>query len=152
MPDDWREPFTNMRFRVEIDGLPETGAVEVIFPEARIVRASRKGAVARYGSLTIKRGLSGSPQWYEWWDAARRSRARLKKNVSIMLLDARGENAARWLFTDTKPVAYHVSSLNALGNEPLIETLELTVGGFRADYEQARLCTPTLPPPAGTPP
>jgi phage tail-like protein len=147
--DDRREPFTNMRFRVEIDSMQGTGAVAVIFPEARIVLGPRKAIVTQYGSLILKRGLTRSGEWYEWWDAARKSsgqssngqskkgqskRRRLQKNVRVILIDSQAADANQWLFSDTTPVAYHVSSLNALGNEPLIETLELSVGDFRAVY------------------
>jgi hypothetical protein len=37
-----RDPFTNTRFRVEIEGLRSTGAVEVVLPEARVVRSTRR--------------------------------------------------------------------------------------------------------------
>ncbi len=42
-----REPFGNMRFRVEIEGLQETGASEVIFPEARLAAGPRKSRVVQ---------------------------------------------------------------------------------------------------------
>jgi phage tail-like protein len=129
-----REPFTNTRFRVEITGMRDTGALEVVFPEGRIVHASRRGASARYGSLILRRGLTRSAGWYGWWDLARKSKRAVKRDVAVVLLDARGEDANRWTFSDVRPLAYQVSSLNALGGEVLIETLELAVGGFKADY------------------
>jgi len=139
MPNELPEPFTNVRFRVEIDAMQSTGAVEVVFPEARIIRGSRKASVARYGNLILKRGLTRSGEWYEWWDAARQShrqlkKGRLKRNVRVILIDARGADGNQWTFTDAQPLGYHVSSLNALGSEPLIETLELTIGSFKAVY------------------
>jgi len=139
-PDARREPFTNMRFRIEIDSMQSTGAVAVIFPEARIVLGPRKALVTQYGSLILKRGLTRSGEWYEWWDAARKSntgrskRRRVHKNVSVILIDSQAADANQWLFSGATPVAYQVSSLNALGNEALIETLELSIGDFRAVY------------------
>jgi hypothetical protein len=50
-------PFGNMRFRVEIEGLPGGGAVEVIFPEARIAARRQKGCAVLYGPLIVRRGL-----------------------------------------------------------------------------------------------
>jgi hypothetical protein len=105
-----RQPFGNMRFRLEIDGLPGSGATEVLFPEARLLPGARKAGAAQYGPLIVKRGLTASRDWHEWWDAARRG----------------------WLFEGAAPVAYHLSPLNALGNEPVIETLELSVESFAA--------------------
>jgi phage tail-like protein len=123
-------PFGNMRFGVEIEGVPETGAVEVIFPEARRARG-RKGGV-QYGPLIIRRGLTSSASWYEWWDAARSGKRPPKRSVRVTLLHADGSDASGWLFGNATPVAYHLSPLNALGNEPVIETLELSVQSFVA--------------------
>ena len=58
MRDAEREPFGNMRFRLEIEGLRETGAVEVIFPEARLTAGPRRSRVVQYGTLTIRRGVT----------------------------------------------------------------------------------------------
>ena len=131
MHSDAREPFVNARFRVEIDGLQSTGATEVIFPEARIVEARRKTRVVQYTNLTLRRGLTSSGEWYQWWDRARASSKAGRKTVNIVLMDAVRTDVARWTFLDVLPVAYALSPLHALGNEPLIETLELSVGGMR---------------------
>jgi len=125
-------PFGNMRFRVEIEGLPGSGAVEVILPEARIAARRRKGGAVLYGPLIVRRGLTVARDWYEWWDEARRGRRPPKRSVRVMLPDGAGADAAGWLIKDALPVAYRLSPLNALGNEPVIETLEMSVGGFQA--------------------
>lgn len=125
-----REPFGNMHFRVEVEGLPQTGAVEVIFPEARITTGANRKRSVQYGSLVLRRGVTRSRDWYHWWDHARTARARLKRGVSVILLDAQGGNVHRWAFADSEPLGYSLSNLHAMANAPLIETLELTVGGF----------------------
>lgn len=130
-----REPFGNMRFRVEIEGLQETGASEVIFPEARLAAGPRKSRVVQYGTLTLRRGVTRSPEWYEWWDHARTSRTLRKRAIAVVLIDERGTDVTRWIFDDARPCSYSLSNLNALGNEPLIETLELAVGGFTASFD-----------------
>ena len=124
------QPFANMRFRVEIEGLTGTGAVEVIFPEARIVAAGGRSRRNRFGALTLRRGLTQSSEWYDWWSAARPT----PRAVSVVLLDANGADAVRWIYSRARPVAYLLSGLNALGNEALVESLELTVGGFAAAF------------------
>lgn len=131
---DALDPFTNTRFRVEIEGLRSTGALEVVFPEARIVRSPRRPPQTRCGNLVLKRGLTASSDWYGWWDRARGTKATPKAIVRVVLIDARGQDAVRWTFRDVRPVAYQVSPLNALGSEVLLETLEATVGAFEADY------------------
>jgi phage tail-like protein len=80
----------------------------------------------------LKRGLTASSDWYGWWDRARRSKAAPRAIVRVVLIDARGRDAVQWTLRDVRPVAYQVSSLNALGSEVLLETLEASVGGFEA--------------------
>lgn len=125
-----RQPLLNARFRIEIEGLSGTGATEVIFPEARIVGLRGKARTVQYGSLTIRRGLTSSSDWYQWWDRARRSPTAARKDVSVIVMDCLCADAARWTFARALPSAYSVSALSALGSEPLIETLELSVGGM----------------------
>lgn len=127
-----RLPFGNMRFRLKIDGLPESGALEVIFPEARLLPRGRKAGTAQYGALIVKRGLTASRDWYGWWDGARRDKLMPRRTVRVTLLEDDGVPAAAWEFGDASPVAYQLSPLNALGNEAVIETLELSVGSFEA--------------------
>jgi phage tail-like protein len=127
-----REPFGNMRFRLEIEGLQETGAVEVIFPEARLAAGPRKSRVVHYGTLTLRRGVTRSHEWYEWWHQARTARTLQKRAVAVVLIDEGGSDVIRWIFEDAWPCGYLLSNLNALGNEPMIETLELVIGGFSA--------------------
>lgn len=131
---DDREPFLNMRFRIEIEGLKGTGATEVVFPEARLAPSGRGRQVASYGPLVLVRGLGRSAEWYEWWERSRVARSPLKKSVVVTLLDERGADAHRWEFSGAQPLAYTVSSLNSLGSEVLVESIELVIAGFRARF------------------
>lgn len=130
--DRSRVPFGNMRFSVEISGTATTGAVEVVFPEARLGGRSRKAGTATYGPLVLRRGLTRSRDWYDWWDAARRTRRPAVRAVRILLHDQASDGRVGWLLEGAVPVAYHLSPLNALGNEVVIETLELGVRHFEA--------------------
>ena len=115
-----REPFGNMRFHVEIEGLQETGASEVIFPAARPAAGPRRSRLVRYGTLTLRRGVTRSQEWYEWWDHARTARTLRKRAIAVVLIDERGADVTRWIFDAARPCGYSLSNLNALGNEPLI--------------------------------
>ena len=55
---------------------------------------------------------------------------------SQTLMDRLNDDVNRFTFLDAEPVAYVVSPLNALGSAPLIETLELSVGGFQAAFSR----------------
>jgi len=132
------EPLVGALFRVDIDGLAGAAAVEVVFPEGRIMPEGEKRMV-RYGPLTIRRGLTGSPDWYEWWDRARARAPRaqatgISRTVSVVLMDRSRTERQRWTFSNVVPIAYSVSPLNALSSAPLVESLELAVGGFDAAF------------------
>ena len=134
-----RGPLLNMRFRVEIEGSDATGCTEVVLPEARLggpEQGAGATAAVHYGNLVLRPGLSGSPLWLDWWQRAVRPRLKSARTVTVILLDERGADANRWVFSGARPCAYHVSSLNALGAEAVIETLELTVESLQADYGQ----------------
>lgn len=142
MPAPAREPLGNMRFRVEIEGARDLGAVEVIFPEARIETGVRGARVVRYGPLLLRRGVTASTEWYDWWDSARQTRRPSPRDVLVTLMERSGADARSWAFTHCLPVAYHLSPLDALGNSILIEMLEVSVSGFEATVAAPR---PTRP-------
>jgi phage tail-like protein len=127
-----RQPFTNLRFRVAIEGMSSTGAVEVLFPTARIVVPRRKRRAVHLDPLVIRRGLTLSTEWYDWWNEARRSARAPMRDVQVILLDSSGADALRWVYSDAFPLSYSLSPLNALAGEALIESLELQAGDFGA--------------------
>lgn len=124
-----------MRFRVEIEGIQETGVLEVVFPEARLATRAGSGGRARYGTMLLRRGVTRSQDWYLWWDQARGARRSAAKRLTVTLLDESGASTRRWTFRGTRPVSYSISSLNALIHQVLVETLELSVGGFEASLD-----------------
>jgi phage tail-like protein len=137
-----RDPYLNSRFRVEIDGLKGTGVLEVTFPEGRITTDGRTRAV-QYGPLTLRRGLSGSSEWYQWWDRARATTGGLKRNVTVVLMDQERADVTRWTYAGAVPAAYGTSQLNALRGEVLIETLELTIADFTIQFGPTRGASPS---------
>ncbi len=129
------EPLTSARFRVEVAGLERSGATEVVMPEGRIVDEPGASRDVRFGHLVLRRGmLAGASEWYEWWTRARRAPADSRRRVTIVVMDGRGADVQRWTFADAVPAAYAVSPLSAASAQPLIETLELTVGDLTADF------------------
>ncbi|HUL63351.1 MAG TPA: phage tail protein [Burkholderiaceae bacterium] len=124
------QPFTNLRFLVAIEGMQRTGAVEVVFPTARIVAGPRKRREVQFDSLVIRRGLTSSTEWFDWWDKARRTTRLQRRDVQVILLDSNGAPARRWIFAASVPLSYSLSPLNALAGAAVIESLELRVGDF----------------------
>jgi len=134
------QPLPSSRFRVEIEGLERSGATEVILPEARIVEepgaAPGGPSRVRFGQLVVRRGMLGASDWFAWWSAARSSGAESRRRVTIVLMDHRGADAQRWTLIDAVPAAYSVSPLSAVNGQPLVESLELTVGDLAAELAE----------------
>lgn len=127
-------PLLSGRFRVEIEGLQSTGATEVVFPEARITGARSETPAVQYGSLTLRRGMTTSGEWYQWWDMARASAAGARKTVMVILMDGQGADVNRWTFSEAQPTGYFVSPLDALNGGVLVESLELSIAGFTMSF------------------
>jgi phage tail-like protein len=134
------EPLSGATFRVEIEGLPDPGVIEVVFPDGRIETTANQ-PVVRYGSLILRRALTASSDWYDWWDRARGVAARetqSERTVRVVLVDRFHAEANSWTLPAARPTAYSISPLNALQSALLTETLELSVEGFEATFDVPR--------------
>ena len=132
-----RAPFTNHRFKVEVEGIEASGALAVTLPEARIVAGARSTPKLECGALTLTRAQTLSSGWYDWWNACRSATSSPDRIVVVVLLDAGGADALRWKYTGARPVAYRVSTLDALQSGVLAETLEIAVKTFDASFGPA---------------
>ena len=140
-----RDPYTNYRFRVEIDGIASgafsavtVGAcsTEVIdYREGSDVTHVRKlPGLTKYGPVTLQRGISTSMDLFNWhkqvangqFDTARR-------NVLIVLQDEAGSDVVRFLVRNAWPTRYEVGVLDAQDSAVAIELLELANEGIERD-------------------
>ena len=101
-----------------------------MLPAARIVDAPRKRRAVQFEPLVLRRGLTDSTDWYDWWNDARRLPRAPRRLVSVVVMRADGSDGVRWLFPESVPVGYALSPLNALLGSILIESLELRIGNF----------------------
>jgi phage tail-like protein len=144
MPSVRQDPYLDFNFLVEIEGEAAAAFSEAELPEGRIeVVAYREGSdrvnAARllpgrveYGSLVLRRGFAGDASLFQWWHAV--SQGTLdRRNVSVVLLDEQSQEVARWNLRRAWPTKYAAPSLNALGNEVAIETLELAHEGIELE-------------------
>jgi phage tail-like protein len=142
MPSARRDdPYLNFNFLVEIEGETVAGFSEADLPEGRIEAvAYREGSdrtsAARllpgrvtYGPLVLRRGFAGDPALFQWWLAIAQG-VLDRRNVSVLLLDERRQEVARWNLSRAWPTKWDGPSLNARGNEVAIETLELAHEGI----------------------
>ena len=141
MPTVRPDPYLNFNFLVELDGDRVAGFREVELPEGRIdVVAYRDGSDktsnarllpgrVEFGPLVLRRGFTGDTTLYDWWHSV--SQGSLdRRDVDVTLLDETGQPVARWHLRRAWPTKYASSDLNALGNDVVIETLELTHEGI----------------------
>jgi len=136
-------PYSNFNFLVDLGtGDSESiqaGFEEVILPDISIeVIEYRNGnekesgvrkIPGRYKSsdVTLKRGVIGSLDLYQWIDQVRRGDSSAYRTVVITLLNEdRSAAVLSWRLRNAWPVKYSFSNLNAKGNDTLIEELELT--------------------------
>ena len=137
-------PYGNYNFLVDIGVGDDAGFSEAELPEGRIEaieyrEGSDKASSARklpgrvsYPNVVLKRGLAGGLELFDWWQAVRDGTL-ARRNVTITLLDEQRAPVQRWRLRNAWPVRLDASPLNALGNEVVIETLELAHEGFETE-------------------
>ena len=132
------DPLRNFKFRVEIDGVSQSGFNEVIMPAATVqVIEYREGNEAtqsrklsgqtKFGNIILKWGITDSNDLYQWWRSVSQSGAQgNRRNMSVVLVDEEGNDRVRWNFENAWPVKYESPALDAEGNDVAMETLEIT--------------------------
>jgi phage tail-like protein len=137
MPGPQRvDPYLNFRFRVEIDGIQQASFMEctglgshieiVEYREGGELASVRKlaGKVS-YPDIVLKWGVTDSQELYKWHQQAIQGHLQ-RKNGSVVLLDAQGQEKLRWNFFNAWPSRWEGPTLNAMGNDVAIESLTLT--------------------------
>jgi phage tail-like protein len=109
----------------------EVACSTVVLPTLRLDgRADRKDTVepevVQPGNLVLRRGHTGSAQFFEWWRAERDSERDRVREVSVALLDAAHQPVTEWTFTGCRIVSLDYSTLDALALAVLTESLELS--------------------------
>lgn len=77
------------------------------------------------GELVLTRAVSGDRALFRWFETARDARRSRTRNLRVDLLDASGNTLAALAIGDARPVRYWLSSLDALGDGPVLESLAL---------------------------
>lgn len=134
-----QDPLRNFRFRLEIDGVSIAGFSEVIIGPTEIgvidyregtdpARVRKLPGLTRYGSVTLKRGVTASLELFAWFKQLTRGEI-VRKTVMIVVLDDSGADMARYVVSDAWPAKYDPGDLNARANDVFIEALELANEG-----------------------
>jgi phage tail-like protein len=130
------EPLTSFNFLIQIDGITRAGfhectgfnsSVDLIeHREGGAISPMKLPGLAKYGNITLRRGVTDDRELYDWHVAALNGDIQ-RRSGSIIVLDRRGQEKARWHFFDAWPQRWEGPALNAEGTDVAIEALELAV-------------------------
>ena len=136
------DPYTPLRFIVEIDGIQSAAFSEVSGLDSETdVLEYRTGAdpVARkipgqtkFANITLKRGLTKDRSLWNWRLSVVEGTPQ-RRNGAIVLLDATGAPVLRFNFRNGWPCKWEGPLLNARATEVAIETLEIAHEGLELD-------------------
>lgn len=148
MAEQRDNPYIAFNFLVDL-GTGDTGSVQAGFQEVSGLNMEIKLADYRngnepvnrvrkvigmhsFGDVTLKRGLIGVLDLWEWGRQARDGDQAAARNVTIQMMDeAHNGVVMTWRLTNARPMRYTAPSLNAKsGTEVAIEELVLSVEGM----------------------
>ena len=137
------DPFRNMRYLLEIDGIVQAGFSDVTIPDAsgdpveyregnEDITVRKLPGLNKYGNVTLKWGITtGSIELFNWRKQVMQGKMKdARRNLAIILQDEEGNPAARWEFREAWPCKYDAPDLSAKGNDVAIEELEIVHEGM----------------------
>jgi phage tail-like protein len=134
------DPYSANNFRVEIDGITASDFMEVSGLEAAVTvvdyrEGTDKSLAARklpgeavYSNIVLKRGMTADLSLWNWMKTGLDGAVQ-RKNMSVLLLDAAGNEVLRWNIVNAWPVKWSGPLLNAEASSVALETLEITHEG-----------------------
>ncbi len=144
------DPYMAFNFLVEIEGLVIGGFRDVSGLESSIevqevAEGGRNGYLhklpgpTRYPNLVLSKGLTDIDGLWSWYDDVSRGII-VRRNVTLMVLDARRMPAMWWDIRGALPVKWTGPTFNAAsGSEVAVESIELVHKGIAKPFENAAL-------------
>ncbi|NTU41453.1 MAG: phage tail protein [Nitrospirales bacterium] len=134
------DPYRSFRFRMEIDGITVAHFSEISGLQAETdTEPYEEGGVndfvhqlpgrTKYPHLTLKRGITDADELWQWHQAVVSGRF-TRRNGSIILLNAAGEDTWRWNFSRAFPVKWTGPDLKSDSGVVAFETVELAHNGI----------------------
>lgn len=135
----FQDPYVNFNFHVEIDGVVRASFHEVSGIDSTVdVVEHREGGwnttprklpgQTKHANLVLRWGMASDRELLDWHDEVVKGQIS-RRNGSVILLDRRGEEIARWNFVQAWPTKYTGPSLNAEASDIAIESVELVHEG-----------------------
>ncbi|MEW8692893.1 MAG: phage tail protein [Candidatus Thiodiazotropha endolucinida] len=124
-PQDARAGFS------EISGLSmEVQVIEYRAGNDRTESPVNLPGLTRYSPVTLKRGLIGSLDLYEWITESAQSGPGNRRNVTIHLLNDEQQPAFTWKLRNAWVSKYSMSDLDASSNDIAMEAIEIVHEGL----------------------
>jgi phage tail-like protein len=127
------DPLPSSNFIVEIDGLTSAGymSVEGIGSEVEVVeyrdgidpnRVRLLPGLARYGPVTLKRGLSEDTELWDWYETNLEAPVE-RKSMSVVFMDHGHEEKARYNLHDCWVSDYYIEPLSSSPSDVAVEVV-----------------------------
>jgi phage tail-like protein len=134
------DPYVNFNYLVEIDGIARGAFHEVNGLDSTIdVIEHREGGAntsprklagqTKYANIVLRWGMTIDDQLYRWHKTVVDGVIE-RRNGSVIMLDRRGTEVARWNFVRAWPSKYTAPSLSAEASDVAIESVELVHEGL----------------------
>jgi phage tail-like protein len=135
--DDTQQAFISSAFAVEFPGLAsglftEASGLAMDIEEVESTRITADGktvtrfspGTVKYNSITLKREFNGDKEFYTWHQEMCEGKKKWADG-SIVLYDLSGAEVDRWNINKAWPSKWSVSDLDASGDDPMTEEIEL---------------------------
>lgn len=146
MPDEM-DPISAHQFALEIDGVEEATFREAsgFGSEHDVIEQKEQGAkgntvirkipgTLRWQNISLKRGMTSNKELWDWRQKVIEGKIEdARVNGSIVGYDEDGEEKIRYNFRRGWPNKWESTGMNAGGNEPVIESIEITHEGLERD-------------------
>ncbi|MGI5400304.1 phage tail protein [Streptomyces sp. CA-135486] len=137
---DVPDPFVNFNYLVEIDNIARGAFHEVSGLDSTVdVVEHREGGAnttprklagqTKHANIVLRWGMTIDNQLWDWHKTVVDGTID-RRNGSVILLDRRGQEVARWNFVRAWPTKYTAPSLSAEASDVAIESIELVHEGL----------------------
>jgi phage tail-like protein len=138
MPQPGQQPefYRSFQFSVEIQGVigarfQEASGLDattdvIEYRDGGTLTPRKLPGLTKHANLMLKRGYTEDDRLWLWYNEVMTGTTeRIRRTISLIQLDMRGEERKRWNLYDAFPVKYTAPGFNAKGNELSIETVEI---------------------------
>jgi phage tail-like protein len=85
---------------------------------------------AEFADVTLKRGLTNDPTFWDWVNEVLSEKANTRRNVNILVFNQAGEIMKSWTLIGAIPIAWKSPTLQADGSAVAIEEFTLAFEGL----------------------